>query len=259
MNNKYKDYFDIDPDYFPAVNPDVIKSNPELWKKFYPHETFIKLIKDIVGVLNRQQKLNIWVEGAYGTGKSHAVLTLKRLLDSTEEETIEYFETFKLDQDLMKKFLNVKRGGKIITCHRYASSSIKGDNDLFIAIQESIEQALHDAGIDNAAHSAMKDAVVKYLSDGINKQYFNELVKGPYSSLFGGNDANQIIKDLQVFTEDALRELMRKILSGRSEALLPLSPLRTVLDSFPSYGSSISKFNSHKLNRLNSLSLRSCS
>lgn len=99
-----------------------------------PHETFIKLIKDIVSVLNRQQKLNIWVEGAYGTGKSHAVLTLKRLLDSTEQETIEYFETFKLDQDLMKKFLNVKREGKIITIHRYASSSIKGDNDLFIAI-----------------------------------------------------------------------------------------------------------------------------
>ena len=211
MDNKYKDYFDIDPDYFPAVNPDVIKSNPELWKKFYPHETFIKLIKDIVSVLNRQQKLNIWVEGAYGTGKSHAVLTLKRLLDSTEQETIEYFETFKLDQDLMKKFLNVKREGKIITIHRYASSSIKGDNDLFIAIQESIEQALHDAGIDNVTHGAMKDAVVKYLSDDINKQYFNNLVKGPYSSLFGGNDADKIIKDLQIFTEDALRELMRKI------------------------------------------------
>lgn len=222
MDNKYKDYFDIDPDYFPAVNPDVIKSNPELWKKFYPHETFIKLIKDIVSVLNRQQKLNIWVEGAYGTGKSHAVLTLKRLLDSTEQETIEYFETFKLDQDLMKKFLNVKREGKIITIHRYASSSIKGDNDLFIAIQESIEQALHDAGIDNVTHGAMKDAVVKYLSDDINKQYFNNLVKGPYSSLFGGNDADKIIKDLQIFTEDALRELMRKIFKVARERQIKL-------------------------------------
>ena len=94
---KYRAYFDIDPDYFPAVNPDVIKSNPELWKKFYPHETFIKLLKDTVSVLNRTQKLNIWVEGAYGTGKSHAVLTLKRLLDSTTEETKEYFKDFNLD------------------------------------------------------------------------------------------------------------------------------------------------------------------
>lgn len=217
MDNKYKDYFDIDPDYFPAVNPDVIKSNPELWKKFYPHETFIKLIKDIVSVLNRQQKQNIWVEGAYGTGKSHAVLTLKHLLDPTEQETKEYFETFNLDQDLLKKFLYVKSEGKIITVHRYASSSIKGDNDLFIAIQESIEQALRDAGIDNAAHGAMKDAVVKYLSDEYNKQYFNGLVTGPYASLFGGSDADKIIKDLQEYTEDALRELMRKIFKVANE------------------------------------------
>lgn len=217
MDNKYKDYFDIDPDYFPAVNPDVIKSNPELWKKFYPHETFIKLIKDIVSVLNRQQKQNIWVEGAYDTGKSHAVLTLKHLLDSTEQETKEYFETFNLDQDLLKKFLYVKSEGKIITVHRYASSSIKGDNDLFIAIQESIEQALRDAGIDNAAHGAMKDAVVKYLSDEYNKQYFNGLVTGPYASLFGGSDADKIIKDLQEYTEDALRELMRKIFKVANE------------------------------------------
>lgn len=217
MDNKYKDYFDIDPDYFPAVNPDVIKSNPELWKKFYPHATFIKLIKDIVSVLNRQQKQNIWVEGAYGTGKSHAVLTLKHLLDSTEQETKEYFETFNLDQDLLKKFLYVKSEGKIITVHRYASSSIKGDNDLFIAIQESIEQALRDAGIDNAAHGAMKDAVVKYLSDEYNKQYFNGLVTGPYASLFGGSDADKIIKDLQEYTEDALRELMRKIFKVANE------------------------------------------
>lgn len=217
MDNKYKDYFDIDPDYFPAVNPDVIKSNPELWKKFYPHETFIKLIKDIVSVLNRQQKQNIWVEGAYGTGKSHAVLTLKHLLDSTEQETKEYFETFNLDQDLLKKFLYVKSEGKIITVHRYASSSIKGDNDLFIAIQESIEQALRDAGIDNAAHGVMKDAVVKYLSDEYNKQYFNGLVTGPYASLFGGSDADKIIKDLQEYTEDALRELMRKIFKVANE------------------------------------------
>lgn len=217
MDNKYKDYFDIDPDYFPAVNPDVIKSNPELWKKFYPHETFIKLIKDIVSVLNRQQKQNIWVEGAYGTGKSHAVLILKHLLDSTEQETKEYFETFNLDQDLLKKFLYVKSEGKIITVHRYASSSIKGDNDLFIAIQESIEQALRDAGIDNAAHGAMKDAVVKYLSDEYNKQYFNGLVTGPYASLFGGSDADKIIKDLQEYTEDALRELMRKIFKVANE------------------------------------------
>lgn len=43
---KYREYFDIDPEYFPQVNKDIIESQPDLWKKFYPHETFVRLVKD---------------------------------------------------------------------------------------------------------------------------------------------------------------------------------------------------------------------
>ena len=43
MLEKYRHYFNIDPDYFPAVNEAVITKNPEVWKKFFPHETFVKL------------------------------------------------------------------------------------------------------------------------------------------------------------------------------------------------------------------------
>ena len=89
--DKYRKYFNINPDYFPAVNSDLIKKDPELWKKFYPDETFITLLKKAMNVIERKEKLNIWVEGAYGTGKSHAVLTLKHLLDAQEQETEEYF------------------------------------------------------------------------------------------------------------------------------------------------------------------------
>ena len=104
----YRKYFNIDPDYFPAVNEDVIKKEPDLWKKYYPHETFVKLLKQMVNVLERKQKLNIWVEGAYGTGKSHAVLTLKHLLDADNADVEAYFKTFGLDQDLCNKLLAVK-------------------------------------------------------------------------------------------------------------------------------------------------------
>ena len=79
MLDKYRDYFDIDPEYFPQINEKVINNNPDIWKKFYPHETFVKLLKDTVSVISRKQKVSIWVEGAYGTGKSHAVLSCLRL------------------------------------------------------------------------------------------------------------------------------------------------------------------------------------
>ena len=113
MFDKYRDYFDIDPEYFPQVNKELIEENPELWKKFYPHETFVKMLKDIISILSRKQKVSLWVEGAYGTGKSHAVLTMKKLLEVSEEETREYFDRFSniLSNDLFNSLQQIKNSG----------------------------------------------------------------------------------------------------------------------------------------------------
>ena len=43
----YREYFDIDPEYFPQVDKKIIEEQPDLWKKFYPHPTFIKLLKSL--------------------------------------------------------------------------------------------------------------------------------------------------------------------------------------------------------------------
>lgn len=207
----YRKYFDIDPDYFPAVNADVIKKEPNLWRKYYPHETFVKLLRQTVSVLERKQKLNIWVEGAYGTGKSHAVLTLKNLLDATNKEVEDYFNDFGLDQDLYNKLVAIKSQGKVITVHRYGSSNIYSDNDLFLAMQESIEKALKDAGIENAGPNALKDGIIKYLSDDENKQSFGVYVEGSYKELFGGESVDEIIENLKNYEGQALLTLMNKI------------------------------------------------
>ena len=213
----YRKYFDIDPDFFPAVDSDVIKKEPNLWKKFFPHETFIKLLRNTVNVLERKQKLNIWVEGAYGTGKSHAVLTLKHLLDASEQETRDYFTQFGIDQDLCNKFVAAKSQGKIITAHRYGSSSIHSDNDLFLAMQESIEKALDEAGIENAGPNALKDGIIKYLSDEENKRSFEVFVKGSYKESFGNESVDDILKHLEEYTDQALLTLMNKIFKVANE------------------------------------------
>lgn len=214
---QYCDYFDIDPDYFPVVNEAVIKKNPELWKKFFPHETFVKLLKDTIGVLERKQKLCLWVEGAYGTGKSHAVHTLKKLLDSSEEETREYFQRYKLSNDLCNRFQAVKSSGRILTVHRYGSASIRSDYNLVFAVQESIEKALVDAGIENKGGTALKGATINWLSDTDNKNYFNSLITGTYATLFGGDDADAVIEKLHTFSGDALAKVMDNIFKVADE------------------------------------------
>lgn len=207
----YRYYFDIDPDYFPAVNEAVINSNHDMWKKFFPHDTFIKLVKNTVNVLDRKQKLSIWVEGAYGTGKSHAVLTLKKLLDADESDVQEYFDKYGMDNDLCNNLLRIKNSGRVLTVHRYGSSNIRGDNDLVLAIQESIEKAFAVAGIENKGRDSLKEAVIRYLTDAENKQSFNVYVKGSYAGLFGGDDVDAIVENLRTYKDAALHALMDKI------------------------------------------------
>ena len=128
MLDKYRDYFDIDPEYFPQVNEDIINNQPDHWKKFYPHETFVRLVKDTISVLSRKQRVSLWVEGAYGTGKSHAVLTLKKLLEANEADTKEYFDRFsdQLNNDIYNSLQQIKNGDqKILTVHRYGSSILR--------------------------------------------------------------------------------------------------------------------------------------
>lgn len=214
---KYRYYFNIDPEYVSAINEAAINANPDLWKKFFPHETFVKLLKNTVNVLDRKQRLSIWVEGAYGTGKSHAVLTLKKLLDASYDDTKAYFEKYGLDNDLCNNLQRIKNEGKILTVHRYGSSTIHDDQDLVLAVQESIEHAFDAAGIKNKGADSLKESVIRYLSDFENKQSFGIYVNGSYSDLFGGDDVDGIIEKLKIYEGAALHSLMEKIFKVAKE------------------------------------------
>lgn len=220
MLEKYRHYFDIDPEYFPQVNEAIINENPDIWKKYYPHETFVKLMKDTVSVISRKQKVSIWVEGAYGTGKSHAVLTLKKLMDASEDDTHDYFEKYKdqLSNDLFNQFQQLKNSDqKILTVHRYGSSSIRGDGNLVFAIQNSIIHALKEKGIESNGQGALKNAAVKWLSQSWAKEAFNSLISEHYADLFAGENVDSIIEKMNTYDGDALQELMSKVMKVADE------------------------------------------
>lgn len=214
MNIKYRDYFAIDPEYFPAVDEKLIDQGKVDWKKFFPHTTFVTLLKNVVRVLERKDKLSLWVEGSYGTGKSHAVLTLKKLLDAPVEEQESYFSKYKLDKDLLNKFKGFKNTDEpILTVHRYGTSSIYGDRDLILAVQESVKRALAERGIKNNGEIALKEAVLDWLKEDENRDYFNNLITKRFSTIFGEDTAMDVIAKLNSYgdSDAALITLMNKI------------------------------------------------
>ncbi len=214
MQDKYRDYFDIDPEYMHQINNALIEKKPDLWKKFYPHQTFVKLLNDTLKVLTRIEKRSLWVEGAYGTGKSHAVLTLKKLLEVDDDETKAYFDEFSsiLSHDMYNKLLNVKHSGKILTVHRYGMSNYREDNDLIIAIQESIEKELDKNNLKFVGESLRSKML-----DWMSRDYAPTIIE-EYKDKFGGASFSQVKKWLETYDGEELVELMRTIMEvGKEE------------------------------------------
>ena len=198
--NKYSEYFDINQDYFPEINESSIKAGVD-WRKTYPHKTFIDLLRATERMLaraNNSDKKGIWIEGAYGTGKSLVAWTLKNLLDCTDEDLKDYFAEYpalQSEPDLRNKLLGHKQG-KIITAYRYASGGIDGDRALIMAVYESVTKALRNAGVAYKGENTLRGGVAAWLSDDVNKSFFNTLISLPeYRGLgsFAGKTVDDII------------------------------------------------------------------
>lgn len=210
----YRDYFNIDPKYYAAVTADLIESGMVSWKSFYPHDTFVKLLEKTHTVLSGKDPRSLWVEGAYGTGKSHAALTVKSLLDATDEEVKEYFDDYGLSKDLCQKIIADKNDGLLITIHRIGSGSIRSDQDLILAVQDSIMSALEKNGITNRGEASLRDAALKWLEKKANRDYFNTLIaEEQYAWTFGGNDVETVINRLQNGTPAQIAKTMRDIIT----------------------------------------------
>lgn len=211
----YKDYFNIDPKYYAAVTADLIKSGEVKWTSFYPHETFVKLLEKTHIMLSGKDSRSLWVEGAYGTGKSHAALTVKSMLEASDDEIRAYFKDYGLRDDLCQQLITDKSNGRLITFHRIGSASIRSDQDLILALQDSIAAALQEHGITNRGEASLKESALRWLEDKeANRVYFDSLIQeDKYMWDFGGKHVNEVISVLKNSEdENAVYKMMRNIL-----------------------------------------------
>jgi hypothetical protein len=203
QNNKYRQYFDIDEQYFPQINDSVINNNPDVWTNTYPHETFIEMLVKMERILSRQEKRSLWIEGAYGAGKSQCAYALKKILEVSEDELKSYwdeYEPLREKADLLKKIISQKNeGAGILTIYRYASGSIRHPRDLFFALQASIKDELKKKGL-YEGEKTLKDSVIAWLEDEDHKKMFDSLLqnaKKEWKGLFSQSNADEILDSLK--------------------------------------------------------------
>ena len=199
MTLKYKDYFEIDEEYFPCIDEAAINKGVD-WKSTYPHSTFIELLDKTEKMLGGNTNRSVWIHGAYGTGKSQCAYALKKILECSDNDLEDYWSRYDdlcCYQTLMDKIKGHK-SRNIVTAYRYASGSMNSPQLFFNAVQESIQNALKEKAIDYKGEKTLKESAIAWLEEEAQKQFVNLLLSKPkWKSLFAQSSADEIINSLK--------------------------------------------------------------
>ena len=210
----YKDYFKIDPKYFPQVTEALIKQGKVSWKNYFANDSFIQVLKQTCNMVSGLNERSIFTWGPYGSGKSHLLLTLISMLRASDDEIAEYFTDQKLSNDLLNKFITMKNSGKIITIHRIGSSDVKTETDLVLAVQQSIMKAFEENGIENQGSASMKDSFLAFIADSVNRSYFDNVIKkDEYIAEFQGLNVDTIEGIINGDDDKIAEEMLRKVMN----------------------------------------------
>lgn len=211
---KYREYFDVDEQYFPCIDDAAINAGAP-WENTYPHTSFLNMLTAMERALARQNNgKTLWIEGAYGTGKSQCAHALRKILEVPEAELRDYWSKYsplESKMDLLEKLIGHKKKG-IVVAYRYASGGIMSPRDLFFAIQESVKSALERQKIKYQGENTLKESVIAWLEDVDHKAMFNNLLKNSkkeWGALFSQASADEVLNSLRKNTE--IKSLMGNI------------------------------------------------
>lgn len=124
------------------------------WTNFIPNEQFNGILQKVIGSVSNKvvdEHRSFWLEGTYGTGKSHAAAVIKHLLCDPIEEIDGYIkEEYGADKySIIRESLYALRSQtRLFPVTMNSTCSISTGEDLPLQIQLHVCQALADAKID---------------------------------------------------------------------------------------------------------------
>ncbi|MCM1531711.1 MAG: hypothetical protein NC048_04120 [Bacteroides sp.] len=127
----------------------------EAWKDFIANDQFNGILKTViksVSAKNIDDHKSFWIEGTYGTGKSHAGAVIKHLLCDEIAQIKDYVEEEYKDErfkELKSQIWGLREKDKkrLFPVMLYGQANIARKEDLSLQLQRAISDALRKAGI----------------------------------------------------------------------------------------------------------------
>lgn len=154
---------------FPPFHPvcDIMAEQGEYWTSFIPNNSFLDILDDLLTSLQSlspKDHKSFWVQGTFGSGKSHAAIVIKHLLCDDFIEIKEHAKRLTVNAE---RFARLQ---KLRSAKRYLPVTLKGAEKAYHArgaanyIKTGVKQSLDFYGINHHLKTDF-DAYIKLLSD----------------------------------------------------------------------------------------------
>lgn len=147
---KYNEIIGVRPNFDDTFN--ITQERPESWKSFITNSQFEINLKKIIHAFtapistNLNDRKSIWIQGTYGTGKSHSTSVIKHLLCDPQSEIMDFVKSLS-DRQLKYDIEEYRKNHisfPVVLKGRYTINDVK---DMAYVIQQETRIALERAGV----------------------------------------------------------------------------------------------------------------
>ena len=211
----------------PAYN--IREENEGQWKTFIANDKFNELLMQVVrAVRNNDADTHkpIWIDGTYGTGKSHAAAVIQHLLCDTVDDIREYVEDEyqKSKFDILRNSLfQLRKTKRLFPVNLYGQQSIAHEEDLSLQLQREIKRSLIAAGIDITVQTDF-DMYVQHIES--QPKFWEDLIDQNTQLASVAPDVNKLKQRLTAADTDVLDYVRQALRNGGYDIRLQSNNLK---------------------------------
>lgn len=181
--------------YLPVYDITAESSN-NLWWSFIPTHQFCDLLQRTLTAISTSDKYkrkSLWVQGTFGTGKSHASSVVRHLLCDDFNMIEGYLKNIE-DDNLRNQVINFRQNKRFFTV---VIKGVEGAYDLprfSLSIQRKVKEALDAAGHTDIVVKSDFESAIQYVDD--HRNYTQDAI-----------DRNDDLKDLANTPDEIIERL----------------------------------------------------
>mgnify|MGYP002516093523 CR=1 FL=1 len=195
---------------------DISEEKKGEWESFIPNEQFNNVLRTVIKSVRGNDIDNhksFWVNGTYGTGKSHAVAVISHLLGDAVEDICDWVDYEYKDSKfaaLRQAIYSIRETKRLLTVNVYGLGAMTHPGDLALVLQKAVTETLRKHKIEIAVPTDYENYIEQIHK---NPEIWNQLISSHTTLSSVVADSEQLADslktgDLGIFhrVTDTLRE-----------------------------------------------------